>query len=101
MPNSQSIVKQLKERIAGFTASAKVEKIGEVLTVGDGVARVSGLSQVGSMEIVEFSGETTTPGVVLNLEEGEIGVVILGEQQGIKEGNIVHATGRVLSVPVG
>jgi len=99
--NANKIVEQLKNKIAGFESEVRVEKVGEVLQVGDGVARVSGLSQVAASEIVEF--ETTTgkvAGVVLNLEEGEVGVVVLGEQRHISEGNTVRATGRILSVPV-
>src|SRR3990167_5547584 len=100
--NANKIVEQLKNKIAGFESEVRVEKVGEVLQVGDGVARVSGLSQVGSMEIVEFdTASGKVAGVVLNLEESEAGVVILGEQQAVKEGQVVRSTGRILSVPVG
>ena len=100
--DANKIVEQLKNRIAGFEPRAKRERVGEVLQIGDGVAKVSGLSQVAASEIVEFETESgRIPGVALNLEQEEIGVVILGEQKDIKEGNIVHATGKILSVPVG
>ena len=100
--SSKSIIEHLKNKIAGFETGAKVEKVGEVLQVGDGVARVSGISEVAAMEIVEFDAKTgeSVQGVVLNLEEGEAGVVILGEQRSISEGDTVRATGRILSVPV-
>src|SRR3989344_3047837 len=101
---SDAITKELKERIAGFSGLAKIEQVGEVLAIGDGIARVSGLSKVGAMEIVDFSTEDkdkNTAGVALNLDEDEIGVVVLGEQKNIKEGQIVRSTGRILSVPVG
>ena len=101
---SDAIIKELKERIAGFSGLAKIEQVGEVLAIGDGIARVSGLSKVGAMEIVDFSTEDKdkkTAGVALNLDEDEIGVVVLGEQKNIKEGQIVRSTGRILSVPVG
>ncbi len=98
---SHKIIEELKNRIAEFKLSSKVEKVGEVLEVGDGVARVSGLSQVAAQEMVEFdTGEAKVMGVAFNLEEDKIGVVILGEQESIKEDHVVRATGRILSVPV-
>src|SRR3989338_6932852 len=99
--NSKNIIEQLKNRIAGFETGTKVEQVGKVLQVGDGVARISGLSQVGAMEIVEFeTKEGKVAGVALNLEEGEVGTIILGEQRYVSEGSTVRATGRILSVPV-
>ena len=106
---SNQIIEELKNRIAGFQPGVKAEKVGEVLQVGDGIALIGGLSQVAASEIVEFSatggsasgGETKVAGVVLNLEENQIGAVVLGEQEHIQEGNLVRATGRILSVPVG
>ncbi len=107
MATSESIIKQLKEKISAFESKTSVEKIGTVLEVGDGVARISGLTQVGSMEMLDFSGEAGSRsaggvfGVALNLEENLIGSIILGEYQKIKVGDIVKATGKILSVPVG
>lgn len=96
------IIQDLKNRIAEFTPRVRVEKVGEVLEVGDGVARVSGLTQVAAQEMVEFeSVHGPIRGVAFNLQENEAGVVVLGEQQAVKEGDLVRATGRVLSVPVG
>src|SRR3990167_3563527 len=99
--STKSIIENLKNKIAGFETGAKVEKVGQVLQIGDGVAKISGLSQVGSMEIVEFeTAAGAVTGVALNLEEGEVGAVVLGSQKDIKEGQTVRATGRILSVPV-
>ncbi|MDP3740878.1 MAG: F0F1 ATP synthase subunit alpha [bacterium] len=99
---TDALVKQLKDKIAGFAAGARIEKVGEILQVGDGVAKVSGLSNVGAMEMVEISTlEGPVSGFALNLEENQIGVVILGRPEAIKEGDIVKATGQILSVPVG
>lgn len=105
----EAIIKQLKERLTGYKPRIHIEKVGEVLEVGDGIARVSGLSQVAASEMVEISatggsasgGETRVSGVALNLEEEQIGVVILGDATKVKEGNLVYATGKILSVPVG
>ena len=94
-----NIVEQLKKKIEIFSTDVKMEKVGTVLEVGDGVARVSGLSDVASMEMLDFGHNTF--GVALNLEENQVGAVILGEFQHIKEGDTVRPTGRILSVPVG
>jgi F-type H+-transporting ATPase subunit alpha len=97
--NKDYIIDQLKKQIEGFEAEAKTEKVGTVLEVGDGVARVSGLSDIMASEMVEFSDGTA--GVALNLEEDRIGAVVLGDDKGIKEGDTVKATSRILSVPAG
>jgi F-type H+-transporting ATPase subunit alpha len=99
MINADPIIKQLKDQIAKFAPGVTVEKVGTVLEVGDGIARIAGLSQVSSMEMLDF-GENTF-GVALNLEENTIGSVILGPYSHIKEGDTVRSTGRILSVPVG
>ncbi|MCX6797075.1 MAG: F0F1 ATP synthase subunit alpha [Candidatus Doudnabacteria bacterium] len=96
---SQNIVSQLKDKILAFQPNVKVEKIGTVLEVADGVARVSGLSECASMEMLDFGNGIS--GVALNLEESIIGAIILGEYQKIKVGDTVRLTGRILSVPVG
>ncbi len=96
---STNLVSQLKEKILAFQPQAKVEKVGTVLEVGDGVARVSGLTQASSMEMLDFGNGIM--GVALNLEENLIGSVILGEWQAVKVGDTVRSTGKVLSVPVG
>ncbi len=99
MIKSDAIIEQLKQQIAGFSADTTVEKVGTVLEVGDGIARISGLRQVASMEMLEF--EDGVFGVALNLEEHSIGAIILGDYKKIKQGDVVRGTGRILSVPVG
>ena len=96
--NSNQIVENLKREIENFSAQTKIEKVGKVLEVFDGIAKVSGLSDIKSSEMVTFpNGEM---GVALNLEEDAIGVIILGDFSKIKEGDEVVSTGRILEVPV-
>jgi len=99
------IIEQLKEQIEKFESTVQTEKVGKVIEVGDGVAKIIGLSDAMASEMLEFlpaeeSGEGIF-GVVLNLEEGQIGAMILGDFSGIKEGDTVKSTGKILSVPVG
>ncbi len=96
---ANDIITQLKNRIENFKTEAKMESVGTVITVGDGIAKVSGLSGAKAAEMLEFPGGTI--GVVLNLEQDSIGVILLGSDQGIKAGDKVKSTGRILSVPVG
>ena len=96
------LIEELKKQIAGFEHDVTREEVGTVLEVGDGVARVSGLTNVLSQEMVELvteAGETII-GVVLNLEEDEVGVMLLSETGALKEGDVVKRTKRILSVPV-
>ncbi|OGI25661.1 MAG: F0F1 ATP synthase subunit alpha [Candidatus Moranbacteria bacterium RBG_13_45_13] len=96
------IIESLKKQIAGFKAETKTEKVGRVIEVGDGIARVSGLSDAMASEMLEFqSSESSTLGVALNLEEDQVGAMILGEYKKIKEGDTVKSTGKILSVPAG
>ncbi len=99
MSNSEVLIKQLKEKITSFKTNVQVEKVGTVLEVGDGIARISGLKEIGSMEMLNF-GEGIF-GVALNLEEDLVGSIILGEYYKVKVGDIVRPTGKILSVPVG
>ncbi|MDQ5922663.1 MAG: F-type H+/Na+-transporting ATPase subunit alpha [Patescibacteria group bacterium] len=92
------IVENLRKEIEGFKAEIKSEKVGHVIEVFDGIARVSGLSQLKASEMVTFQGGAT--GVALNLDEDSVGVIILGDFFNIKEGEEVKATGQILSVPV-
>src|SRR3989338_8368387 len=95
---SNHIVESLKKEIEGFNLAIKAEKVGKVIEVFDGIAKVSGLSDIKSSEMVTFSnGET---GVALNLEEDTVGVIILGDFSKIKEGYEVKATGKILEIPV-
>jgi len=89
----------LKQQIANFGASAEVAEVGQVLSVGDGVARVYGLDNVCAGEMVEFPGGVK--GMALNLESDNVGVVIFGDDRSIKEGDIVKRTGTIVEVPVG
>ena len=89
----------LREQLSGFKTEAQLEEIGTVLQVGDGIARIYGLTNAQSGELVEFENEVR--GVVLNLEEDNVGVVLLGPSKGIKEGDTVKRTNRIASVDVG
>jgi len=89
----------LKQQIANFGAEADVAEVGQVLSVGDGVARVHGLDNVQAGEMVEFPGGIK--GMALNLETDNVGVVIFGEDRDIKEGDVVKRTGAIVEVPIG
>ncbi len=95
----ESIVEHLKQEIAGFKSDIKEEKIGTVIAVADGIATATGLADVRSSEMVEFDDGTL--GVALNLEEGSVGIMILGDYLGITQGMKVKALGRILDIPVG
>ncbi|MEI6061360.1 MAG: F0F1 ATP synthase subunit alpha [Bacteroidota bacterium] len=90
----------LRQELAGFSTEAEIKEIGSVLQVGDGIARVYGLTNAQSGELVEFV-KTDTKGIVLNLEEDNVGVVLLGESKNIKEGDKVQRTKRIASIQVG
>lgn len=94
-----SIIEELKVNIASFEKQVETEEIGTVVAVGDGIARLNGLTKCQANEMLEFPGGTY--GVALNLEEETVGAVLLGEFKHIKEGDVVKRTGRILSVPVG
>lgn len=89
----------LRQQLAGFTTEAELEETGSVLQVGDGIARVYGLNSVQSGELIEFT-TTGVKGIVLNLEEDNVGVVMLGEGTGINEGDMVRRTRKIASIPV-
>ncbi len=99
MENKDYIVEYLKNQIAGYQDEVKIEKIGTVVQVGDGIARISGLSDVAAFEILDLGNNLF--GLALNLEEDLVGAMVLGDDQKIKEGAIVKCSGRILSVPVG
>lgn len=96
---TNDILEQLKRQIASFSATAVAEERGMVREVGDGIATISGLANARSMEMLEFQDGST--GIVLNLKEHEIGALILGSAEHIREGDAVTRTGDILSVPVG
>jgi F-type H+-transporting ATPase subunit alpha len=89
----------LKQQIAGFGSEADIAEVGQVLSVGDGIARVYGLDKVQAGEMVEFPNGMK--GMALNLETDNVGVVIFGEDSGIREGDTVKRTGAIVDVPVG
>ncbi|MFN9426965.1 MAG: F0F1 ATP synthase subunit alpha [Cyanobacteriota bacterium] len=89
----------LKQQIADYDNTVSVSNVGTVLQVGDGIARIYGLEQVMAGELVQF--EDGTEGIALNLEEDNVGVVLMGEGLGIQEGSTVKATGKIAAVPVG
>lgn len=96
------IIEQLKEQIAGYKKEARESTIGEILEIGDGIAKVSGLDDVMMSEMLEINTDDGLAyGVALNLEEDSVGVIILGDFEGIKEGDQVTATKKILEVPVG
>ena len=97
--NPSEVTKILKEQIKKFGEKAEVSEVGQVLSVGDGIARVYGLDNVQAGEMVEFS--TGIKGMALNLESDNVGVVIFGEDRTIKEGDVVKRTGAIVDVPVG
>src|SRR5262249_9696834 len=89
----------LKQQIRAFGTEAEVAEVGQVLSVGDGIARVYGLDTVKAGEMVEFPG--VIKGMALNLESDNVGVVIFGDDRSIKEGDTVKRTGAIVDVPVG
>ena len=89
----------IKEQLAGVNSDAQLEEVGTVLQVGDGIARIYGLTQVKSGELIEF--ENGVQGIVLNLEEDNVGAVLLGSSTDIKEGDTVKRTNRIASLKVG
>jgi F-type H+-transporting ATPase subunit alpha len=89
----------LKQQLSGFESTASLDEVGTVLTVGDGIVRAHGLSNAQYGELVEFEGGLE--GIVLNLEEDNVGIVLLGASKVVKEGSIVKRTGRIASINVG
>ena len=95
----EEISSVIKEQIKNYESKIEQNETGTVILVGDGIARAHGLEKCMANELVEFSnGEF---GMALNLEENSVSIVILGSDEGIKEGDVVKRTGKVVSVPVG
>ncbi|MDQ1468285.1 MAG: F-type H+/Na+-transporting ATPase subunit alpha, partial [Actinomycetota bacterium] len=97
--NPDDIAAALRKHVEGFKPNVEQERVGRVLEVADGVARVQGLPGAAVNELLEFEGGIL--GLALNLDEDSIGAVVLGTVDDIEEGQSVKATGRILSVPVG
>ena len=96
---SEDIVRSLVDQIGGFDQRERTSNVGSVVEVGDGIARIYGLSQAMSGELLDFGHGTM--GMALNLEEDTVGAIILGDYQEIGEGTEVRTTGRIVQVPVG
>jgi len=96
---ADEISRLLRAEIENYEKAVNVAETGSVISVGDGIARIYGLENVMAGELIEFKGGVS--GIALNLEEDQVGAVLLGEYSGIKEGDEVRRTGRIMSVPVG
>ena len=90
----------LVEQIKNFSSAVETREVGSVVQIGDGIARVYGLGNVGALELVEFTKQGVM-GIALNLEEESVSVMVVGPYTNIEEGNEVRRTGRIASVPVG
>ena len=97
--STDDIADVLRRRLEGFSPELEKQRVGRIVEVGDGIARISGLPETSVNELVEFEGGTL--GLALNLDEDTIGAVVLGSVDHIEEGQSASATGRILSVPVG
>jgi F-type H+-transporting ATPase subunit alpha len=97
--SAEDITAALQRHVSEYTTDVRAEQVGRIAEVGDGIARVSGLPNAGVNELLEF--ENGVVGLALNLDEESIGAVVLGSVDGLDEGQIVRATGQILSVPVG
>jgi len=103
MATKDFIIEKLKEQIAGASVEAKAEKVGTVVEAGDGVVRMTGLTEAMSSEMLEFpgpDGKEPTYGLALNLEEETVGAIVLGDSKHLKEGDVVRSTGKILSIDV-
>jgi F-type H+-transporting ATPase subunit alpha len=96
---ADEITKILREQIENYQQTVEVEEVGSVISVGDGIARIHGLDKCMAGEMLDFSHEVF--GIALNLEEDQVGAVLLGDYTQIKEGDMVKRTNRIMSVPVG
>ncbi len=99
--NSSEITAIIKQKIENYSKNLEVDNVGSVIEISDGISRIYGLKNVMSSELVEFDDENKTLGITLNLEEDNVGVVILGDYTHIKEGMSVKSTGKIASIPVG
>jgi len=96
------IIEQIKNKISEHKSNTILKNTGKVISVSDGIVKISGLSSVAMSEMIEFKNEKKSIyGVILNLEEDSVGAIILGDYSGIKEGDEVTASGKILEVPVG
>src|SRR5690349_24007434 len=96
---ADEITKLIREQIENYESKIAVDEVGTVISLGDGIARLHGLDKVMAGELIEFPHNVA--GIAMNLEEDQVGAVLLGDYTEIKEGNEVKRTGRIMSVPVG
>src|ERR1700733_2621705 len=96
---ADEITKVIREQIENYQQSVTVDEVGSVISVGDGIARIHGLDKVMAGEMISFPHHVT--GLALNLEEDQVGAVLLGEYEKIREGDTVKRTKEIMSVPVG
>src|SRR6201999_4019231 len=97
--NADEITQLLKEQIANYDSKIRVDEVGTVITLGDGIARLHGLDKVMAGELLDFPHGIA--GLAMNLEEDQVGAVLLGDYTEIREGDQVKRTGRIMDVPVG
>src|SRR5919198_3505510 len=96
---ADEITQLIRQQIENYESKVAVDEVGTVITLGDGIARVHGLDKVMAGELLSFPHGVS--GIAMNLEEDQVGVVLLGEYTEIKEGDQVKRSGRIMSVPVG
>src|SRR3984885_10189511 len=96
---ADEISRLLREEIENYEKVVNVAETGSVISVGDGIARIYGLENVMAGELVEFGPDAV--GIALNLEEDQVGVVLLGDPTAVREGDSVKRTGKIMSIPVG
>ena len=97
--NADEITQLLKEQISNYDSKVKVDEVGTIISLGDGIARIHGLDKVMAGELIEFPHGIA--GLAMNLEEDQVGSVLLGDYTEVREGDQVKRTGKILSVPVG
>src|SRR5881392_3860626 len=96
---ADEITQLIRQQIENYESKIQVDEVGTVISLGDGIARVHGLDKVMAGELIEFPHDVA--GIAMNLEEDQVGAVLLGEYTEIKEGDQVKRTGRIMSVPTG
>src|ERR1700740_2156087 len=96
---ADEITQIIREQIENYESKIAVDEVGTVISVGDGIARIYGLDKVMAGELIEFPHNVA--GIAMNLEEDQVGAVLLGDYTEIREGDEVRRTGRIMSVPVG
>ena len=97
--SADEISKLIREQIENYETAIEVSEVGSIIALGDGIARLHGLEKVMAGEMLDFPHNVA--GIAMNLEEDQVGAVLLGEYQELKEGDEVRRTGRIISVPVG